>query len=173
MEGPHYDQAKELNSNIVAWGPVLMNLTSTGAGRVNATASPTVVTVAPSCLLHTVASAVATSSIRTLVGCFQHSDGCVAQRVCVLRRPRTNMSPPLVWEHRREAVLLVNDDWQYSSWVTVAFTNQTAAATVAEIDPISGQPVPVVDASPSKAGLQLRLREGSGRLFIQTVAAQM
>jgi hypothetical protein len=74
-----------------------------------------------------------------LLGVFRHADG-------------------------RRAVLLNNYDYLYTSWPTVEFAADLAQ--VRELDPVTGQEVPVVDDSPAMPGLQTSLDAGGGRLFL-------
>jgi len=74
-----------------------------------------------------------------LIGLFDHSDG-------------------------RQAVLLNNYDPNYTSWPTVELA--VDPAEVVEVDPATGDEVPVVDDSPDMEGLQLSLDAGKGRLFL-------
>lgn len=74
-----------------------------------------------------------------LVGTFRHADG-------------------------RRAVLLNNYHFAYSAWPTVVF--DADPAKVVEIDPHTGQEIPLADDSPAMPGLQLSLDAGEGRLFL-------
>ncbi len=74
-----------------------------------------------------------------LVGSFAHGDG-------------------------RRAIWLMNYDFAYSAWPTIAF--DAAADTVREVSPVTGEATPVKDDSPDMDGLQLSLDAAEGRLFL-------
>ncbi|HOA72207.1 MAG TPA: hypothetical protein PL151_06495 [Phycisphaerae bacterium] len=74
-----------------------------------------------------------------LVGIFDHADG-------------------------RQGVLLNNYHFAYTAWPTVKFAADPDK--IVEIDPQTGEEVPLRDDSPDMPGLQLSLDAGEGRLFL-------
>jgi hypothetical protein len=61
----------------------------------------------------------------------------------------------------RTALLLHNQNWDFSIWPTVAF-----AANATEVDPVSGRETDVLDDSPYVPGLQLSFGVAEARLFV-------
>ena len=132
----HYDEARRINAELKNLGPTLMKLTSTGAT-----------------LLHTVSKdqPPAGSALKKLsaipgdppgdylVGSFQQSNGT-------------------------RAVLLMNDSYAQTGWVTLEFDGDPAK--VMEISKTDGKAYPIVDDSPELKGLQISLGAGDGRLFV-------
>jgi hypothetical protein len=74
-----------------------------------------------------------------LVGTFEHTDG-------------------------RRAVMLNNYAFAYAAWPTVVFAADLSQ--IKEVNPSTGEEVPVRDDSPDLPGLQLSLDAGQGRLFL-------
>ena len=127
----HYDQAKRINAKLKAFGPTLMQLTSTAVYRIAREEDAT------AALNNTPITAIEDGA--WLLGLFDHADG-------------------------RRALYLVNDDYAYTAWPTVAFDCPIEA--VREIDPQSGAEGPVYDNSPDMEGLQISLDSGDARLFL-------
>jgi len=133
----HYGQAKRINTAVKNLGPVLMQLTSTAVVRIAPDTDP--------------AQALDGMPIRDirreevdppndyLVGIFTHADG-------------------------RRAVLLNNYRFAYTAWPTVEF--RSPIDDVREVDPATGEEIPVIDDSPAMEGIQLSLDSGEGRLFL-------
>jgi hypothetical protein len=60
--------------------------------------------------------------------------------------------------------MLMNNRFAYSAWPTVEFDGRPGQR-VFEIDPETGREIPVRDASPAMAGVQIPLLDGGARLF--------
>jgi hypothetical protein len=71
-----------------------------------------------------------------------------------------------VFQHKdgRRALLLLNDDYSYTSWPTVQFDAPTDK--VSEVNPKTGAIEPLRDDSPDMDGLQLSFDSGEARLFV-------
>jgi hypothetical protein len=63
----------------------------------------------------------------------------------------------------RVALLLHNQNWDFTIWPTVAFANQ---ANATEVDRVSGREIDVLDDSPYMPGLQLSFGVAEARLFV-------
>lgn len=133
----HYDQAKRINSAVKNFGPTLMQLTSTTVIRIAPdTDAPTALQGAP---IRDILRADVDPPNDYLVGVFDHSDG-------------------------RRAVLLNNYRFAYTAWPTIEFDGPIE--NVREIDPETGEEIPVIDDSPDMLGIQISLDAGEGRLFL-------
>ena len=133
--------ARRLNEQLLHLGPTLMQLTSAGVYRVTPECDP--------------AQVLAGSPVRNLsrekvdpphdylVGAFTHADG-------------------------RRAVMLMNYRFAYSAWPTVEF--DAPLEEVRQIDPWSGEEVPVIDESPAMPGVQVSLQDGEGKLYLLPTA---
>ena len=133
--------ARRLNEQLRNLGPTFMELTSTGVYRVTPDDDP--------------AEVLAGTAIRSLdrddvdpphdylIGEFKHSDG-------------------------RRAVMLMNYRFAYSAWPTIEF--DVPVEQVRQVDPWSGNEIPVHDASPDMEGLQISLRDGEGKLYLLPAA---
>ena len=134
----HYAQAKRINKMLQSYGKVLMDCTSTDVAQIMPGDTPS--------------EKLRQSGIRDikrdrvdpphdyLVGTFRHKSG-------------------------RRAVMLMNNRFAYSAWPTVEFDVRSGQRVV-EIDPETGREVPLHDASPAMAGVQLPLMDGGARLFL-------
>ena len=139
-KGAHYEQAREINSVLVAWGPTLMNLTNVDVALVNATTNGTASEAPPGCLVARVWSSIEDWTSRMTVGCFVHSDG-------------------------RLAAVIANYEFEATNWVSVEFRSP-AGATPLEVDKSTGEWAPAVDDSPFFPGMQLQFEVGAARLFV-------
>jgi hypothetical protein len=133
----HYDQARRINRMLVNWGPTLMQLTSTDVIRV--ASGDEVAAELEGSPLRNIVHAPVDPPHDYLIGVFRHSDG-------------------------RRAVMVNNYRFAYSAWPTLEFDVPTDA--VREIDPETGEEIPVIDNSPDLPGFQASLDAGSGRLFL-------
>jgi hypothetical protein len=136
----HYDQAKRINTAVKNLGPTLMQLTSTGVVRIAPDTDPAA--VLDGTPIRNVLRADVDPPNDYLVGNFVHADG-------------------------RRAVLLNNYRFAYTAWPTVEF--DCPVEDVREVDPTTGEEIPVVDDSPAMEGVQLSLDSGEGRLFLLPV----
>jgi hypothetical protein len=60
--------------------------------------------------------------------------------------------------------LLNNYRFAYTAWPTIEFDGPIE--NVREIDPETGEEIPVIDDSPDMLGIQISLDAGEGRLFL-------
>ncbi len=133
----HYQQAKEINTQLQNLGPTLMQLTSTGVHRVKGADSGEGL---KGTLIGKIVNAYSPDVPLDLqVGAFEHKDG-------------------------RKAVLVQNYRFAYTAWMTITFDRPVERAV--EIDRETGRAVPVYDESPAMPGVQISLDAGDGRLFI-------
>ncbi|MCC6487118.1 MAG: beta-galactosidase [Candidatus Hydrogenedentes bacterium] len=133
----HYEQAKRINREIKNLGPTLMQLTSTAVIRMTEENDP--LSVLSGSPIADIQRADVDPPNDYLIGVFSHKDG-------------------------RRAVLLNNYRFAFTAWPTVVF--DAPVDLVREVDPNTGQEVPVVDDSPLMEGTQLSLDAGAGRLFL-------
>jgi hypothetical protein len=133
----HYEQATRINHEILNLGPTLMKLTSTGIHRIQPGNTDTPATILQGTVISDIRRDAVDPELNLLVGTFQHEDG-------------------------RQAVMLMNYEFAYTSWPTVDFTS----SNVVEVDKKTGQEKPVKDDSPNMEGLQLSLDAGDARLFL-------
>jgi hypothetical protein len=134
----HYDEARRINAELKNLGPTLMKLTSTGTHYLEATATNSTEVLAGG-PLRKLLPIPGDPPANYLVGTFRHADG-------------------------RRAVVLMNDSYSQTGWVTVEFDADTGS--VLEISKTTGQALPVVDDSPELKGLQISLGAGDARLFL-------
>ncbi|MCD6048959.1 MAG: hypothetical protein K0Q55_362 [Verrucomicrobia bacterium] len=133
----HYEEARRINAELKNLGPTLMQLTSTGAYRVNTGKEPAIgLTNSPIRNLSRVGS---DPHSEFIVGTFRHKDG-------------------------RRAVLLVNHNHSFTAWPTVEF--DAPLESVSELNKVTGREMPVVDDSPELNGLQLSFGAAEARLFL-------
>ena len=64
----------------------------------------------------------------------------------------------------RRALVMVNHSTGYTAWPTVQF--DAPEAVIKELDPATGDEVPLLDDSPATPGLQLSFDAGDARLFL-------
>jgi hypothetical protein len=132
-----YYAARRLNEQLKHLGPTLMKLTSTNVYRVLPECSPEQV-LKGSPILNLARDSVDPPH-DYLVGAFTHADG-------------------------RRAVLFMNYRFAYSAWPTITF--DAPLDQVRQVDPWSGNEIPVLDSSPDMPGLQVSLQDGEGKLFL-------
>lgn len=135
----HYAEAQRINARLKHLGPVLMRLTSTQVARVNESAGDAAAEVPAGMPIVGLKRGAVDPPQDYLVGAFTHEDG-------------------------RRGVLLCNYRFALTAWPTVTF--DAPLDQVKEIDPNSGEEVPVLDDSPNMEGLQLSLGAGDARLFL-------
>ena len=133
----HYDQAKRINFAVKNLGPTLMKLTSTGVRRV--APFEDIAKALDGTPIKTLSRVPADPPLDLLLGTFKHEDG-------------------------RRAVMLNNYSYTFTTWPTVTF--DVPHEKVVEVDPQTGQEIPLYDDSPDMPGLQLPLDSGEGRLFL-------
>jgi hypothetical protein len=158
QEGPHYQDARRISSILKIYGNFLPTATSVGIFRVQPNGThdngDTGTCLAgerdcpdgeqpnsdlTSCPMNAtdVAVNVQWPGSGLLIGQFRLADG-------------------------RTALLLHNQNWEFSLWPTVHFS----AANMQEVDPSSGAEASVLDDSPYLPGLQLSFGAGAARLFV-------
>lgn len=135
----HYEEAQRINLGLRNWGPTLMKLSSTRVVRVNKEKGDVAAYVLAGTPILNLQRDTVDPSQDYLVGAFMHEDG-------------------------RRAVLLQNYRYAYTAWPTVLF--DAPLHEVVEIDPKTGEEVPVLDDSPNMDGLQVSLGAGDARLFL-------
>lgn len=133
----HWDEARRMNAEVKAMGPVLMQLTSTAVVRLKPDTDPTAALAGTP--LKSVRPVPGDPPADYLVGAFKHKDG-------------------------RRAVLINNYSYMFTAWPTVEFDSDPA--DVREVDKATGKLVPAVDDSPEMKGFQVSLGAGDGRLFV-------
>ena len=157
VKGPHYYDAKSINSIVLAFGKLLLGATSTAVfhpGGPPGSHPPPVPKNITGCMITSLQSDPDPSGARGhfLVGQFVLEDG-------------------------RTAVLVHNQDPYVTQWATVTFEaklNQpTEAAGVLEVDPVHGTEAELLDDSPLHAGVQMGLRPGMARFLIAKPVANM
>jgi hypothetical protein len=141
--GRHWYQAKRINAELKALGPILMGLTSTGVYRVKPGDDPSDVLVGTP--IRAIARARHDPEHDYLAGKFEDTEG-----------------------HR--AVMLCNYRFAYTAWPTVEFV--VDADRVLEVSKQTGQAAPIIDDSPGMPGLQVSLDAGEGRLFLIAAEAE-
>jgi hypothetical protein len=149
QKGPHYADAKRINSIVLAWAPYLLNATSTNVFHVRDTANRS-----------DVAAVLREASIFTNIS----GEGV---------SPKDYMGTAghfLVGEfalsNQRTAVMIHNQLPHVTSWPTLGLGDPSAS--LLEVDPIDGVARPLLDDSPGMPGLQLRFAEGMARLIVQS-----
>ena len=150
VKGPHYYDAKSINSIVLAFGKLLLGATSTAVfhpGGPPGSHPPPVPKNITGCMVTSLQSDPDPSGARGhfLIGQFVLEDG-------------------------RTAVLVHNQDPYVTQWATITFEaklNQpTEAAGVLEVDPVHGTEAELLDDSPLHAGVQMGLRPGMARFLI-------
>ena len=155
VKGPHWFDAKRINSIVLAYSKLLLHARSTEIfhiGAVDPAAVPAAgdLSATTSTVLRAVDGAVDISGRggHFLVGQFRLADG-------------------------RDAVLLHNQDPSATQWATVRFAPRLNvprnASGVLEVDPVHATLAPLLDDSPLEPGVQLGLRPGMARLLVTTV----
>jgi hypothetical protein len=132
----HYDEARRINAEVKNWGPTLMKLKSTGAYLVTTTNAAA---VPASSGLTNLAGIGGDPTGTYLIGTFETTDN-------------------------NRAVVIVNDSYSYTGWLTVNF--DIDSKQVSEVSKMTGQLAPVIDDSPDIKGLQLSFGAGDARLLI-------
>jgi hypothetical protein len=133
----HFEEARRINRELRQLGPTLMKLTSTEVRRLAIGPKQPAATTPGA--LSSLSAVPGDPASEFLMGEFRHTDG-------------------------RRAVWLVNQSYAYTAWPTVEFN--APLLDVVEVDPNSGQSVPVRDDSPELKGLQLSFAAGGARLFL-------
>lgn len=146
VKGPHYYQARRINSVLKVFGRVLLHATSDavflGSGtRKDNTRLPQLVPPR-SRIFASINNSDVSTPYEFLVGQFILPDG-------------------------RVAVLLQNQDEANGLWASVKFV-KSALPSLREVDPSTGEEGEVYDESPFHAGIQLGLGAGDARLFISS-----
>src|SRR5436190_19455958 len=132
----HYDEARRINAEVKNWGPTLMKLKNTGVYLVTTTNA----TAIPATSGLTNVAGIKGDPIGTnLIGTFDSSDNA-------------------------RAIIIVNDSYNFTSWLTVNF--DIDAKQVMEVSKTTGQLAAVIDDSPDISGLQLSFGAGDARFFI-------
>jgi hypothetical protein len=132
----HYDEARRINAEVKNWGPTLMKLKSTGVYRVTTT-NASAIPIASG--LTNLAGIRGDPTGTNLVGTFDGSDNT-------------------------RAIVIVNDSYSYTGWLTVKF--DVDPKQVQEVSKSTGKLEPIIDDSPDLPGLQLSFGAGDARLFI-------
>lgn len=133
----HWYQARRLNEQLKNLGSTLMKLRSETVLRIRPNDDPK--SVLKGCPITQIIHQNVDPPCDYLIGVFRHADG-------------------------RRAVLLNNYRFAYTAWPTVEF--DVPVEQVVEVDPWSGNEVPVRDDSPDMDGIQISLDAGGGRLFL-------
>lgn len=154
VKGPHWYDAKRINSVVLAYGTLLLHARSTAifhcddCNNLTMAASPYVGDNSTKLMLTSVVGAgdVTGRKGHFLLGFFSLADG-------------------------RRAVLVHNQDPAATQWATVEFSTELNAAGreavgVMEVDPVHGTEAPLLDDSPLTQGVQLGLQPGMARFLV-------
>lgn len=161
IRGPHYADATAVNSVVRAWNDHLLAASSSCVWYLPQVSSKTAAVVVPDCAEdpHVVPAIANVSSDfdsqsddRLLIGQYVLGD-------------------------KRTAVMLQNQNFELSSWLTVAFAAAEEEGgggpdnleAIKEVDRSSGLERAVRDDSPDAPGLQIALPPGDARLFVVVV----
>jgi hypothetical protein len=141
VRGPHYDQARRINSVLQAWGPILMQATSEMVFYAKGKRGDnSVLPRYQSTMIRAINNTGIVANYEFLVGQFKLADG-------------------------RTAVMFQNQDTTNSLWASVEF-QPGVLTTVREISPSTGEEMPLYDESPFHLGIQIGLDTGGARLFV-------
>ena len=133
----HWEQARQINAEVMNMGPTLMKLSCTEVRRITPTSiSAEVLKGSP---IRNISRDAIDPPNDYLIGMFQHKDG-------------------------RRAVMVMNYHFAYTAWPTVEF--DVPMEHVKEVSKKTGGEVALRDDSPEMPGVQLSLDAGEGRLFL-------
>ena len=150
VKGPHWQDAKRINSMVLALEPYLLNATTTGVFQIRDTSN-----------LTDVASALSGATV------FGNVTGEGMAQKDYFGKAGHFLLGEFRLQDGRTAVMVHNQLPHVTSWPTLTPKQQGAGAPqLLEVDLIGGGIAPLLDDSPLMPGLQLRFGEGMARFIV-------
>ena len=150
VKGPHWQDAKRINSMVLALEPYLLNATTTGVFQIRDTSN-----------LTDVASALSGASV------FSNVTGEGMAQKDYFGKAGHFLLGEFRLQDGRTAVMVHNQLPHVTSWPTLTRKQRGAGAPqLQEVDMVGGGIAPLLDDSPLVPGLQLRFGEGMARFIV-------